>query len=242
MDLLPAIDILDGKAVRLAKGDYARVTVYNDRPVDQAKEFEQKGARWIHVVDLNGARSGSPENIDLVEKIVTQTSLSVEVGGGVRAIDTIARLVDAGAARVVLGTKLVTDKEFAQAAVEDFGGVLTAGIDAKGGEVAIEGWREGAGVPAADLVREMAAMGYGHLVFTDIARDGMQTGIDVAAYERIAAAFGHPVIASGGVATIDDVRALGAVAASIEGVITGRAVYEGTLDLEAALALCARLQ
>lgn len=241
MDLLPAIDILDGKAVRLAKGDYARVTVYNDSPVDQAKEFEQKGVRWIHVVDLNGARSGSPENIDLVEKIVAQTSLSVEVGGGVRAIDTIARLVDAGAARVVLGTKLVTDKEFAQAALEDFGGALTAGIDAKGGEVAIEGWREGAGVPAADLVREMAAMGYGHLVFTDIARDGMQTGIDVAAYERIAAAFGHPVIASGGVATIDDVRALGAVAASIEGVITGRAVYEGTLDLEAALALCARL-
>ena len=241
MDLLPAIDILDGKAVRLAKGDYARVTVYNDSPVDQAKEFEQKGVRWIHVVDLNGARSGSPENIDLVEQIVAQTSLSVEVGGGVRAIDTIARLVDAGAARVVLGTKLVTDKEFAQAALEDFGGVLTAGIDAKGGEVAIEGWREGAGVPAADLVREMAAMGYGHLVFTDIARDGMQTGIDVAAYERIAAAFGHPVIASGGVATIDDVRALGAVAASIEGVITGRAVYEGTLDLEAALALCARL-
>ncbi len=241
MDLLPAIDILDGKAVRLAKGDYARVTVYNDSPVDQAKEFEQKGVRWIHVVDLNGARSGSPENIDLVEQIVAQTSLSVEVGGGVRAIDTIARLVDAGAARVVLGTKLVTDKEFAQAALEDFGGALTAGIDAKGGEVAIEGWREGAGVPAADLVREMAAMGYGHLVFTDIARDGMQTGIDVAAYERIAAAFGHPVIASGGVATIDDVRALGAVAASIEGVITGRAVYEGTLDLEAALALCARL-
>lgn len=239
MDLLPAIDILDGKAVRLAKGDYARVTVYNANPVDQAKEFEQKGARWIHVVDLNGARSGSPENIDLVEQIVTSTSLSVEVGGGVRAIDTIARLVQAGAARVVLGTKLVTDKEFAQAAVEDFGDVLTAGIDAKGGEVAIQGWREGAGVPAGDLVREMAAMGYRHLVFTDIARDGMQTGIDAAAYERIAAAFGHPVIASGGVATLDDVRALGAVAASIEGVITGRAVYEGTLDLEAALALCA---
>ncbi|MCC6109177.1 MAG: 1-(5-phosphoribosyl)-5-[(5-phosphoribosylamino)methylideneamino]imidazole-4-carboxamide isomerase [Denitrobacterium sp.] len=241
MDLLPAIDILDGAAVRLAKGDYARVTVYNASPVDQAKEFEQKGARWIHVVDLNGARSGSPENIDLVERIVTQTSLSVEVGGGVRAIDTIARLVDAGAARVVLGTKLVTDKEFAQAAVEDFGDALTAGIDAKGGEVAIQGWREGAGVPAAELVREMGAMGYRHLVFTDIARDGMQTGIDAAAYERIASAFGHPVIASGGVATIDDVRALRAVADSIEGVITGRAVYEGTLDLEEALALCADL-
>ena len=241
MDLLPAIDILDGAAVRLAKGDYARVTVYNASPVDQAKEFEQKGARWIHVVDLNGARSGSPENIDLVERIVTQTSLSVEVGGGVRAIDTIARLVDAGAARVVLGTKLVTDKEFAQAAVEDFGDVLTAGIDAKGGEVAIQGWREGAGVPAADLVCEMGAMGYRHLVFTDIARDGMQTGIDAAAYERIASAFGHPVIASGGVATIDDVRALRAVADSIEGVITGRAVYEGPLDLEEALALCADL-
>lgn len=238
MDLLPAIDILDGAAVRLAKGDYARVTVYNASPVDQAKEFEQKGARWIHVVDLNGARSGSPENIDLVERIVTQTSLSVEVGGGVRAIDTIARLVDAGAARVVLGTKLVTDKEFAQAAVEDFGDVLTAGIDAKGGEVAIQGWREGAGVPAADLVCEMGAMGYRHLVFTDIARDGMQTGVENGAYAKMAAAFGNPVIVSGGIATAADIRALAPIADAVEGVITGRAIYEGTLTVADGVAAC----
>ena len=161
MYLLPAIDILGGKAVRLAKGDYNQVTVYNDDPVAQARAFEQAGAQWVHVVDLDGARSGVPENIDIVERIVRETSLSVEIGGGIRSLETLKRLADAGAARMVLGTALVNDPELARAAVAAVGGDrLTAGIDAKGGEVAVSGWIEGSGVAAADLARAMGAAGF----------------------------------------------------------------------------------
>ncbi len=238
MDLLPAIDILDGRAVRLAKGDYARVTVYNEDPVDQAQRFKDQGAIWIHVVDLNGAKSGVPENIDIIERIIATTGLRVETGGGIRSMQTIQRFAQAGVSRVVLGTSLVADKEFAHQAISHYGNLLCAGIDAKGGEVAIQGWREGAGVPAEELVREVSALGFRHLVYTDIARDGMQTGIDADAYKRMAEVFAHPVIASGGVSTMDDLRKLSAVADSIEGVITGRAVYEHTLDVSEALDFC----
>jgi phosphoribosylformimino-5-aminoimidazole carboxamide ribotide isomerase len=238
MELLPAIDILDGKAVRLAKGDYDRVTVYNEDPVAQAQEFEQLGAVWIHVVDLDGARSGMPENSEIIERILRKTLLKVEVGGGVRSIEAIQRLYDAGVERVVLGTGLVTDGDFARDAVGRYGGLLAAGIDARDGEVAIRGWRQGAGVPAEDLVREVAASGFRHLIYTDISRDGMRAGIDASAYAHIAQAFGGPVTASGGVAGMDDLRALAAVASSIEGVIAGRAVYERTLDVPEALGYC----
>ena len=237
MYLLPAIDILGGKAVRLAKGDYNQVTTYNDDPVAQAKLFEEAGASWIHIVDLDGARSGKPENAEVIERIVAATSLKAEVGGGVRSMETLDRWINAGAARVVLGTALVRDPEFAQAAIAKYGDRLSAGIDAKGGEVAIAGWREGSGVDARELAHQMGALGYKHLVYTDIARDGMQTGIDEQMYVEIAQAFGNPVIASGGVASIDDIVRLERVADSIEGVIAGRAVYEGTLDVSAACAL-----
>lgn len=238
MYLLPAIDILDGRAVRLAKGDYSKVTVYNDDPAAQAQVFEEAGAEWIHVVDLNGAKSGLPENIEIIERILRRTKLKIEVGGGLRSLDTLARLADAGVSRMVLGTALVRDPEFAQAAIEIYGDMLAAGIDAKGGEVAVAGWREGSGVAATDLAAEMSKLGYRHLIYTDIARDGMQTGIEREAYERMAAAFGHPVIASGGVASIADIQRLAPVAASIEGIITGRAIYEGTLDLAQGVAAC----
>lgn len=239
MYLLPAIDILGGRAVRLAKGDYSQVTVYNDDPVDQARRFEAQGATWVHVVDLDGARSGVPENIAIVERIVRETSLNVEVGGGIRTLDVLDRLAQAGAARMVLGTALVNDPELARAAVARVGGDrLTAGIDAKGGEVAVSGWIEGSGVAATDLARAMGQAGFKHIVYTDIARDGMQTGLDVEAYAQMAKAFGHPVIASGGVASVSDIERLSAVAASIEGVITGRAVYEGTLTVEDGVAAC----
>lgn len=239
MYLLPAIDILGGRAVRLAKGDYSQVTVYNDDPVDQARRFEAQGATWVHVVDLDGARSGVPENIAIVERIVRETSLNVEVGGGIRTLDVLDRLAEAGAARMVLGTALVNDPELARAAVARVGGDrLTAGIDAKGGEVAVSGWIEGSGVAATDLARAMGQAGFKHIVYTDIARDGMQTGLDVEAYAQMAKAFGHPVIASGGVASVSDIERLSAVAASIEGVITGRAVYEGTLTVEDGVAAC----
>lgn len=239
MYLLPAIDILDGRAVRLAKGDYNRVTVYNEDPAAQAQLFEEAGAEWIHMVDLNGAKSGVPENIAIIERILRRTNLKIEVGGGIRSLETMARLADAGVSRMVLGTKLVTDPDFAQQAVELYGAdMLCAGIDAKGGEVATAGWREGSGVAATELAAQMSAMGYRHLVYTDIARDGMQCGLEVAAYERMAAAFGHPVIASGGVASVADIERLAPVASSIEGVIAGRAVYEGTLGVAEGVAAC----
>ena len=239
MYLLPAIDILGGKAVRLAKGDYNLVTVYNDDPVAQARLFEEQGASWIHVVDLDGARTGNPLNIAVVERIVRETSLSVEIGGGIRSLEMLRRLADVGAARMVLGTALVNDPELARAAVEAVGGDrLTAGIDAKGGEVAVSGWIEGSGVAATDLARAMGEAGFRHVVYTDIARDGMQTGIDPAAYVAMAQAFGRPVIASGGVASVADIERLAPVAESIEGVITGRAVYEGTLSVADGVAAC----
>ena len=240
MYLLPAIDILGGKAVRLAKGDYEQVTVYNDDPVAQARAFVEAGAEWVHVVDLDGARSGEPQNIAVVERIVRETSLKVEIGGGVRSLETLQRLVDAGAARVVLGTALVNNPELAEAAVKLVGGDrLTAGIDAKDGEVAVSGWLEGSGVAATELARAMAQVGFRHVVYTDIARDGMQTGIDPAAYVRMAEAFGRPVIASGGVASVADIERLAPVASSIEGVITGRAIYEGALTVQDGVAACA---
>ncbi len=240
MYLLPAIDILDGRAVRLAKGDYATVTVYNEDPVLQAQLFEEDGAQWIHVVDLDGAKSGSPENIDVVRKILAATSLKVEVGGGVRSLETLDRLLDAGANRVVLGTALVRDPELAHSAIEKFGSdALAAGIDAKNGEVAVAGWLEGSGMGAETLAATMARLGYQHLIFTDIARDGMQTGVDAGAYEAMAAAFGHPVIASGGVASLADIEALAAAGGAVEGVIAGRAVYEGAFSVADGVAACA---
>lgn len=239
MYLLPAIDILGGKAVRLQKGDYSKVTVYNDDPVAQARAFVEAGAEWVHVVDLDGARSGVPENALIVERIVRETPLKVEIGGGIRSLETLKHLADLGAARMVLGTALVNDPELASAAVDLVGGErLTAGIDAKNGEVAVSGWIEGSGVAATDLAKAMAAAGFRHLVYTDIARDGMQTGLDPQAYARMAEAFGHPVIASGGVANVADIRSLAAVAESIEGVIAGRAIYEGTLTVVEGVAAC----
>ena len=238
MYLLPAIDILDGKAVRLGQGDYERVTVYNDDPVEQAKIFEDAGAEWLHMVDLDGAKSGNADNIRVVEAIMKATNLKVEIGGGIRSLPVIERLVNAGATRCVLGTALVRDRDFAQAAIEKYGYMLAAGIDAKSGEMAVSGWLEDSGIDAFELARKMSAMGYRHLVYTDIARDGMQTGIDPQAYEQMAEAFGHPVIASGGVANMDDIERLVPISDCIEGIITGRAIYEGTLPLREAIERC----
>ena len=230
MYLLPAIDLLDGRAVRLAKGDYHAVTVYNDDPAYQAQLFEEAGATWLHVVDLDGAKSGNPDNLEVVRAILARTSLKVEVGGGVRSLEAADRLLDAGATRVILGTALVRDPDFAQAAIEKFGpDALVAGIDAKAGEAAVAGWTEDSGVAAADLARRMAAMGYEHLVYTGVEND---------AYAKMAAAFGNPVIVSGGIATAADIRALAPIADAVEGVITGRAIYEGTLTVADGVAAC----
>lgn len=238
MIVFPAIDILGGKAVRLAQGDYDRVTVYNEDPAAQARIFAQQGAEWIHVVDLDGARDGVPGNLEVIERIVRETGVMVEVGGGIRSIETMARLNDAGASRLVLGTKLATDPGFVREAVTEFGDAVVAGVDAREGEVQIAGWREGTCVSASELVLELRDLGVRHLVYTDISRDGMQSGINAEAYRHISQEAGFPVVASGGVSTLDDIRALASLGDEVvEGVITGRAVYEGALSVADALAI-----
>lgn len=236
MIVFPAIDILGGRAVRLAQGDYDRVTVYNHDPVAQAALFAEQGAEWVHVVDLDGARDGVPGNIAVVERIVSEVGIPVQTGGGIRTINTMQRLADAGVSRMVLGTKLATDPQFVREAVARFGEAVTAGVDARDGMVAVHGWREGTATPAAELVGELRDLGVQHLVYTDISRDGMQTGVSVDAYEQIAETAGFPVIASGGVSTLEDFAALAALGPDVvEGAITGRALYEGAFKLKHAI-------
>jgi phosphoribosylformimino-5-aminoimidazole carboxamide ribotide isomerase len=236
MQLFCAIDLLGGRVVRLARGAFDAVTVYNEDPVAQARGFKDEGAEWLHVVDLDGARTGVPSNCATIEAIIAATGLKVEVGGGVRSLETLERLVRAGASRVVLGTQLVTNPAFVQEAVSRYDDVICAGVDARSGEVAIEGWREGAGVAATELIEELKGWGIRHLVYTDIARDGMQTGIDTAAYERVARCAGFPVTASGGVSALDDLRALAKLGDEVvDAAIVGRALYEGSFTVTAAL-------
>jgi phosphoribosylformimino-5-aminoimidazole carboxamide ribotide isomerase len=237
MIVFPAIDILDGQAVRLRQGDYDQVTLYNPDPIEQAREWVAQGAEWIHVVDLDGARDGVPGNIDVVERIVREVKVPVQVGGGIRSIETMTRLYGAGASRMVLGTKLVTDPDFVREATSLFGDVVVGGVDARDGEVQIAGWREGTRVSASELVGELRDLGVRHLVYTDISRDGMQTGIAAEAYRTVATEAGFPVVASGGVSTLADIEALAALGPDVvEGVITGRALYESSFTLAEALA------
>lgn len=238
MIIFPAIDILDGKVVRLRQGDFDQVTVYNDDPIDQARQFAMAGATWVHIVDLEGARSGAPTQLELVKEIAREVGLLVQFGGGIRDIETVEQVMKSDVNRIVLGTGLVSDTAFAKQAGKEFGPILVAGVDARDGKVAIEGWREGTETAALELISELASYGYGHLVYTDIARDGMQTGIDADAYRRVAKAAGFPVVASGGVSTLEDISALAALGDDvIEGVITGRALYEGVFTIDAAIAL-----
>ncbi len=239
MYLLPAIDILDGKAVRLERGDYAKVTVYNDDPALQAQLFEEQGAEWIHIVDLNGAKTGELANIDVISNILKRTSLHVEVGGGIRTLDAARRILDTGADRVIFGTALVKDPEMAASALKEFGAPsVVAGIDAKEGNVKVEGWVQGAECTALELAAAMARVGYEHLIYTDIARDGMRCGIAPAAYVEMYEAFENPVIASGGISSVQDILELAKVESALEGVIAGRAIYEGEFTVADGVAAC----
>lgn len=243
MILFPAIDLLDGKVVRLRRGERSQVDVYSDDPVAVARDFIERGATWMHVVDLSAAfeeDSGAcAANDAAIRGICALPGVKVDVGGGVRSLERIDRLVQAGASRIALGTILVRNPAFAAAAAERFGGLLTADVAARDGRVAVNGWREDASMDADTLIGELAQMGFAHLVFTDIARDGMQTGVNVEAYRRISQVAGFPVVASGGIAGLDDLRALARLGAGhIEGAIVGRALYEGVFTLEEALSVC----
>ena len=234
MNILPAIDILDGKAVRLQQGRLDAVTVYNDSPVDQAKRFIDSGAEWIHVVDLDGAVLGVPKNIEIVHAIA-ELGVPVQTGGGIRTMETIEQMFNAGVKRVVLGTALVKEPMLVTEACAKYEGIV-AGIDARDGKVAIEGWREGTDHGVLELILELEMLGVRRVAYTDIAKDGMQAGINYGAYRAILTQISIPIIASGGVTTLDDVRDLRTLGPQIEGVIIGRALYENAFTLEEAIA------
>lgn len=241
MIVFPAIDLVAGKVVRLERGDRAHMKVYSDDPVAQAREFLEQGATWVHVVDLSAALEEDDDaraaNSAAIEAICRIDGLSVDVGGGVRSLARIDELAGYGARRIALGTVLVTEPGFAEIAARGFGDLLAADVAARDGQVKINGWREGISRSVEDVVGELSGLGFKHLVFTDIARDGMQTGIDVEAYRRVAGYAGFPVVASGGISTLDDIRACAAADAGvIEGCIIGRALYEKNFTLAEALA------
>ncbi|MEE8187813.1 MAG: 1-(5-phosphoribosyl)-5-[(5-phosphoribosylamino)methylideneamino]imidazole-4-carboxamide isomerase [Kiloniellales bacterium] len=240
MILFPAIDLKDGKAVRLIRGDMDRATVFNEDPAAQARDFAEAGFVWLHLVDLNGAFAGKPVNGAAVEAVRAAVDLPIQLGGGIRDMETIEAWLGAGITRVILGTVAVKDPELARAACRAFPGSVVLGIDARGGRVAVEGWAEQSDMGAVDLAKGFEDAGAAAIVYTDIERDGVLQGVNLEATRALAEAVSTPVIASGGVASLDDIAALMKIeSAGIEGAIIGRALYDGRIDAGAALALAA---
>ncbi len=240
MILYPAIDLKGGQAVRLRRGEMDSATVFNDDPAAQARSFAEAGFQWLHLVDLNGAFEGRPVNAAVVEGILKAVDIPVQLGGGIRDMATIERWLDLGLRRVILGTVAVKNPGLVREACRAFPGQVVLGIDARGGKVAVEGWAEVSELAALDLARSFEDAGAAAIVYTDIDRDGALQGANVAATRALAEALVTPVIASGGVASLDDLAAFQAIAsAGIEGVISGRALYDGRIDPASALALLA---
>jgi phosphoribosylformimino-5-aminoimidazole carboxamide ribotide isomerase len=236
MILFPAIDLKDGKCVRLKLGDMAQATIYNDDPAAQALAFEQQGFQWLHVVDLNGAFEGQSVNGAAVEAILKTTRNPVQLGGGIRTLAHIESWLAKGLARVILGTVAVRDPALVIEACRLFPGKVAVGIDAKGGKVAVEGWAEASSLGVIELARKFEGAGVSAIIYTDIDRDGILTGITWPATIALAEAVGIPVIASGGLASLDDIRKLcSPEARKLEGAITGRALYDGRITAGEAL-------
>ncbi len=241
MILFPAIDLKGGQVVRLLKGEMAQATVYGDDPAAQAAAFAAAGFRWLHLVDLDGAFAGSPRNAAAVEAILARVSLPVQLGGGIRDLATIERWLALGVRRVILGTAAVRDPDLVRDACRRFPGRIVVGVDARDGKVAVAGWAEASELTALELARRFADAGVAALLFTDVARDGALAGVNLQATAALARDSGLPVLASGGVAGIEDIEGLLALREPlIEGVVIGRALYDGRLDPQAALALTAR--
>ena len=234
MILYPAIDLKDGQAVRLYKGEMEKATVFHDRPAEQAKAFQAAGCEWLHLVDLNGAFAGAPVNGAAVEAILAETSVPAQLGGGIRDMETIAMWIDKGIARVILGTVAVENPDLVREAARAFPGKVAVGIDARNGRVATKGWAEETDVMVTDLARSFEDAGVAAIIYTDINRDGAMQGPNVAATEALARAVSIPVIASGGVSSLADLIALRDTGV-IAGAISGRALYDGALDLGEAL-------
>jgi phosphoribosylformimino-5-aminoimidazole carboxamide ribotide isomerase len=235
MLFIPAIDILDGRCVRLEQGDFGKEKRYSRDPADLALSFQDRGARYIHVVDLDAAKGGGRENREVIRRIVTSVSVPVEVGGGVRSRDTAAALLDIGVDRVILGTIIVRDEMLSAKMAGEFGSGIAAGIDARDGSVKISGWTEGGGVGALELGLKVKEMGFGLIIYTDISRDGMLKGPDKEGVKNMALRTGLPVIASGGISSIDDVKAVRELEPhGVVGMISGKAIYEGRISVEVA--------
>ncbi len=233
MIIYPAIDLFEGKAVRLFKGDYNQMTVYSENPLEIALDFEKCGATHIHMVDLEGAKSGTTPNFETVVKIKKNTNLFCEIGGGIRSMEVIERYVSAGVDRVILGTAAVTSEGFVKTAVEKYGDKIAVGIDIKDGFVAIKGWTEKSELEAMAFAEEMEKIGVKTLICTDISKDGAMEGTNHSLYKELSEKLGMQIIASGGVSSIEDVEKL--AARNMYGAIIGKAYYTGAVDLKKAI-------
>ena len=233
MVLYPAIDLVGGKAVRLYKGDYAQMTVYSDDPVSVAKDFQAAGAKHIHLVDLEGAKSGKPENLDTIQRILSETDLFVEVGGGIRNMETVEIYLSAGVNRVILGTAAVTDPVFLETALAKYGEKIAVGVDLKDGFVAIKGWTETSTQTADAFFSYMQSIGVRTCICTDISRDGAMKGTNRELYRELSQKYAVDLIASGGVSSMEDIRALAEM--DLHGAIIGKAYYIGAIDLKEAV-------
>ncbi|MBR3203855.1 MAG: 1-(5-phosphoribosyl)-5-[Solobacterium sp.] len=232
MILLPAIDLYDGKGVRLYKGRYEEMTVYTEEPVSTAKEIEASGASWLHVVDLEGARDGTPVNLPVVQAIAEATSLSIEMGGGIRSLETIETILKAGVRRVILGTKALEDEAFLKEALHRYGNAIAVGVDARDGKVATHGWTTTSDVEAEAFIQHLSELGVETVIATDISKDGAMNGTNRQLYERLVQ-IPIQIIASGGVSSLDDIAALRK--AGVYGAILGKAMYTGAVDLKEGL-------
>ena len=235
MYLFPAIDLIDGKAVRLVKGDYSQKTVYSNSPVEVAKSFYEAGAEFLHVVDLDGAKSGNTDNLEVIAEIIKESGLKVEVGGGIRSEEVIKKYIDAGVYRVILGTVAAENPEFCREMTKKYGDKIAVGVDIKDGYVAIKGWTQLAEKTCFDFCKELEEMGVSTVICTDISKDGLLSGTNLELYKELCKKFSINFTASGGVSSLDDIKAL--MELDIYGAILGKALYTGNVDLKEAVAL-----
>ncbi len=233
MKIFPAIDLYDGKAVRLFKGDYAQMTVYNEDPLAQAKEFEKQGAQFLHVVDLEGAKNGDTPNLETVKKIVQNTNLFVELGGGIRNTETVEKYLEIGAHRLILGTAAVTDEAFLKEVSEKYKEKIAVGVDIKDGFVSIKGWTEKSAYSLDEFCQKLQNLGIQTVICTDISKDGAMKGANLNLYKELSEKFKMDFIASGGVSSLEDVKALAKM--DMYGAIIGKAYYIGAIDLKEAI-------
>ncbi len=238
MIIFPAIDLRGGKCVRLIQGDFDKETVYSDDPQATALKWQSMGAKFLHVVDLDGAKVGSPQNLDAIKKILDAVEIPIEVGGGIRTLDDMKQLLTLGVRRVILGSVAVENPKLVAEAVKRFGDRVVVGIDARSGYVAVHGWGTSSNVTVDELAKKIVAAGVKTIIFTDISKDGMLSGVNASTFAELAKSSGAEVVASGGVRSIEDIRAIKAVESDgVVGVIVGKAIYSGSLDLSAAIEL-----